>query len=323
MEFKENRIPSDMLQMSEIDIEATSSEDELSYDDNSSRRRISHEADTTRGSSRNADRRIAKRRRVAPPRIPTPEFEDDDMQGLRLKINGRERKRMHDLNSALDGLREVMPYASGPSVRKLSKIATLLLAKNYIEMLKNSIDEMKTLVNDVYHSNHPARAAAITAAAATKAPIPRLPDYGSSPSPPTTLSVISPPSRVASLPPTPPVVQTMAPTPYNSAPPAIVSSTTTKDSMSARSGSLLTPLHHHQQHHYQPSHPLPAAPPAFACLPPPPPGHPQHHPLRTGPLSHVGCSCPHCTVDTVRFTYANMIHKYPFSLPAGLYAEKR
>lgn len=30
-----------------------------------------------------------------------------DVQRLRLKINGRERKRMHDLNSALDGLREV------------------------------------------------------------------------------------------------------------------------------------------------------------------------------------------------------------------------
>ena len=43
---------------------------------------------------------------------------------------------MHDLNSALDGLREVMPYAHGPSVRKLSKIATLLLARNYILMLQ-------------------------------------------------------------------------------------------------------------------------------------------------------------------------------------------
>lgn len=47
-------------------------------------------------------------------------------QQLRLKINGRERKRMHDLNLAMDRLREVMPYAhSGPSVRKLSKITTL------------------------------------------------------------------------------------------------------------------------------------------------------------------------------------------------------
>ena len=57
---------------------------------------------------------------------------------------------MHDLNSALDGLREVMPYAHGPSVRKLSKIATLLLARNYILMLNNSLDEMKKLVADAH-----------------------------------------------------------------------------------------------------------------------------------------------------------------------------
>ncbi|NP_001158399.1 oligodendrocyte transcription factor [Saccoglossus kowalevskii] len=75
---------------------------------------------------------------------------EGDQQELRLKINSRERKRMHDLNSALDGLREVMPYAHGPSVRKLSKIATLLLAKNYILMLSSSLEEMKRLVSDIY-----------------------------------------------------------------------------------------------------------------------------------------------------------------------------
>jgi len=53
---------------------------------------------------------------------------------VRLTINARERRRMHDLNDALDELRAVIPYAHGPSVRKLSKIATLLLAKNYILM---------------------------------------------------------------------------------------------------------------------------------------------------------------------------------------------
>jgi len=53
---------------------------------------------------------------------------------VRLGINARERRRMHDLNDALDELRAVIPYAHGPSVRKLSKIATLLLAKNYILM---------------------------------------------------------------------------------------------------------------------------------------------------------------------------------------------
>jgi Helix-loop-helix DNA-binding domain len=53
---------------------------------------------------------------------------------VRLNINARERRRMHDLNDALDELRGVIPYAHSPSVRKLSKIATLLLAKNYILM---------------------------------------------------------------------------------------------------------------------------------------------------------------------------------------------
>ena len=44
---------------------------------------------------------------------------------------------MHDLNDALDELRAVIPYAHSPSVRKLSKIATLLLAKNYILIVKD------------------------------------------------------------------------------------------------------------------------------------------------------------------------------------------
>ena len=73
-------------------------------------------------------------------------FESDEVQDLRLKINSRERKRMHDLNTALDGLREVIPYAHGPSVRKLSKMATLLLAKNYILMLTKINEDLKYLI---------------------------------------------------------------------------------------------------------------------------------------------------------------------------------
>lgn len=97
----------------------------------------------------------------------------DEMQDLRLKVNSRERKRMHDLNQAMDGLREVMPYAQGPSVRKLSKISTLLLARNYILMLSSSLEEMKKLVGEVYGGSagiqsrtaaHPAVTAAAPAA---------------------------------------------------------------------------------------------------------------------------------------------------------------
>eukprot|EP00095_Tigriopus_kingsejongensis_P007762 snap_masked-scaffold154_size301342-processed-gene-0.8 protein:Tk07762 transcript:snap_masked-scaffold154_size301342-processed-gene-0.8-mRNA-1 annotation:"hypothetical protein DAPPUDRAFT_17020" len=64
----------------------------------------------------------------------------------RLSINARERRRMHDLNDALDDLRHCIPYAHSPSVRKLSKIATLLLAKNYILMQSNALEELRRLV---------------------------------------------------------------------------------------------------------------------------------------------------------------------------------
>lgn len=64
---------------------------------------------------------------------------------IRLNINARERRRMHDLNDALDDLRGVIPYAHSPSVRKLSKIATLLLAKNYILMQANALEEMRRI----------------------------------------------------------------------------------------------------------------------------------------------------------------------------------
>ncbi|XP_029469038.1 class E basic helix-loop-helix protein 23 [Rhinatrema bivittatum] len=69
-----------------------------------------------------------------------------EQRSLRLSINARERRRMHDLNDALDGLRSVIPYAHSPSVRKLSKIATLLLAKNYILMQAQALEEMRRLL---------------------------------------------------------------------------------------------------------------------------------------------------------------------------------
>ncbi|XP_026487802.1 class E basic helix-loop-helix protein 22-like [Vanessa tameamea] len=67
-------------------------------------------------------------------------------KNVRLNINARERRRMHDLNDALDELRSVIPYAHSPSVRKLSKIATLLLAKNYILMQASALEELRRLV---------------------------------------------------------------------------------------------------------------------------------------------------------------------------------
>lgn len=51
----------------------------------------------------------------------------------RYKANARERHRMHGLNAALDKLRKVIPIHS--RTQKLSKIETLRLARNYIEVL--------------------------------------------------------------------------------------------------------------------------------------------------------------------------------------------
>ena len=101
---------------------------------------------------------------------------------------------MHDLNSALDSLREVMPYAHGPSVRKLSKIATLLLAKNYIIMLQSSVDDMKKLVGEVYGNHDPGTTATTTA---TPREIPKVPATSL---PAIPMPTAAPPVCVTSLP---------------------------------------------------------------------------------------------------------------------------
>ncbi|KAM6985297.1 oligodendrocyte transcription factor 1 [Aplochiton taeniatus] len=92
------------------------------------------------------------------------ELSPEEQQDLRRKINSRERKRMQDLNVAMDALREVMvPYASSPSApsathshlpgappgRRLSKISTLVLARNYILLLGSSLQEMRRLLGEV------------------------------------------------------------------------------------------------------------------------------------------------------------------------------
>lgn len=52
---------------------------------------------------------------------------------MRTSINSRERKRMHDLNEAMEELRSCLPYSQDASSRKMSKINTLLLACNWYE----------------------------------------------------------------------------------------------------------------------------------------------------------------------------------------------
>jgi hypothetical protein len=80
--------------------------------------------------------------------------------------------------------RNVIPYAHSPSVRKLSKIATLLLAKNYILMQTNALEEMRKLVTYLSHS------------AGIPVP-PCLP--GGPPPPPSSLGLPPPPSPPFSL----------------------------------------------------------------------------------------------------------------------------
>ncbi|XP_026686054.1 protein dimmed-like [Diaphorina citri] len=59
----------------------------------------------------------------------------------RLESNERERMRMHSLNDAFQSLREVIPHVK--KERRLSKIETLTLAKNYIMALTNVICDMR------------------------------------------------------------------------------------------------------------------------------------------------------------------------------------
>ncbi|XP_078521291.1 class A basic helix-loop-helix protein 15 [Lissotriton helveticus] len=55
----------------------------------------------------------------------------------RLESNERERQRMHKLNNAFQALREVIPHVRAE--KKLSKIETLTLAKNYINTLTATV----------------------------------------------------------------------------------------------------------------------------------------------------------------------------------------
>lgn len=63
-----------------------------------------------------------------------------DRSVRRLESNERERQRMHKLNNAFQALREAIPHVK--TDKKLSKIETLTLAKNYIKSLTSIILDM-------------------------------------------------------------------------------------------------------------------------------------------------------------------------------------
>ncbi|KAL3229454.1 hypothetical protein MRX96_023550 [Rhipicephalus microplus] len=124
---------------------------------------------------------VPRRRPPSPPRAPPASQATAMMAGgrkhrhaktMRLSINARERRRMHDLNDALDELRSVIPYAHSPSVRKLSKIATLLLAKNYILMQANALEELRRIIAYMNQAGGVAIPAAAAGPLAACCPVP-------------------------------------------------------------------------------------------------------------------------------------------------------
>ncbi|NXE20685.1 NGN2 protein, partial [Ardeotis kori] len=79
-------------------------------------------------------KRRAGRSRAAPR---TAETAQRLKRHRRLKANNRERNRMHNLNAALDALRDVLP--TFPEDAKLTKIETLRFAHNYIWALTETL----------------------------------------------------------------------------------------------------------------------------------------------------------------------------------------
>uniref|UniRef100_A0A915PNG1 BHLH domain-containing protein n=1 Tax=Setaria digitata TaxID=48799 RepID=A0A915PNG1_9BILA len=67
-------------------------------------------------------------------RVRSPETIQRTKQIRRSKANARERRRMHNLNEALEKLRRTLPQL--PDEPKLTKIETLRMANNYIYALK-------------------------------------------------------------------------------------------------------------------------------------------------------------------------------------------
>lgn len=68
---------------------------------------------------------------------PTRRGEQNGQRKRRMKANDRERHRMHNLNSALDALRDILPAL--PEDAKLTKIETLRFARNYIWALTETL----------------------------------------------------------------------------------------------------------------------------------------------------------------------------------------
>ncbi|XP_068083877.1 protein dimmed [Anabrus simplex] len=108
-------------------------------------RRLRQDLDLTDSSSVSDDTATSRRLQPSPgsgaARRRKPVLNARERNLRRLESNERERMRMHSLNDAFQSLREVIPHVK--KERRLSKIETLTLAKNYVIALTNVICEMR------------------------------------------------------------------------------------------------------------------------------------------------------------------------------------
>uniref|UniRef100_A0A8R1TWE2 BHLH domain-containing protein n=1 Tax=Onchocerca volvulus TaxID=6282 RepID=A0A8R1TWE2_ONCVO len=112
-----------------------------------------------------------RRKRVNPEKSNKLQGLNEEEQAvLRMSINSRERKRMHDLNDALDELRQCLPYSHRTGSRKMSKINTLLLASNWqvIKHLTNANNELRQKLDEL-RSNNRSSATTVLQATSTSA----------------------------------------------------------------------------------------------------------------------------------------------------------
>ncbi|XP_037661248.1 neurogenin-3 [Choloepus didactylus] len=93
-------------------------------------------SETERGSCRGVARKL-RARRGGRSRPKSELALSKQRRSRRKKANDRERNRMHNLNSALDALRGVLP--TFPDDAKLTKIETLRFAHNYIWALTQTL----------------------------------------------------------------------------------------------------------------------------------------------------------------------------------------
>ncbi|MCP9262025.1 Neurogenic differentiation factor [Dirofilaria immitis] len=85
-------------------------------------------------------------------RVRSPETIRRMKQIRRSKANARERRRMHNLNEALEKLRRTLPQL--PDEPKLTKIETLRMANNYIYALTQILSDTQREKDEADAATH-------------------------------------------------------------------------------------------------------------------------------------------------------------------------